>query len=340
MHRALIASSIFAMIAWVAMAIAVPRFEIPAADASATFDTWTEAARYEIEYRVELSSLPQGEARIWLPLPAENEHQQVLSLEIDSPWSTRQTADRFGNRILYTKGSVDGGNVTNARLVTRHLVVRRPTAGIDRSVDPSMDASRFLRPARRIPLDGVIADIAEREGATLSSDLEKLRAFYDYVVRNMTYSKHGEGWGNGDAIWACTSKYGNCTDFHSLFLGLARAQGFPARFVIGFGIPDDLQEGQSPGYHCWAEAFDSLEGWFPLDASAARISGRLDDYFGTLPSDRVEFTIGRDLVLEPPQAGEPLNFFIHPHVEVDGIAVEGLKATLHFRRLPPSEKSG
>jgi hypothetical protein len=40
-------------------------------------------------------------------------------------------------------------------------------------------------------------------------------------------------------------------------------------------------------------------------------------FFGKLSADRVAFTTGRDLILEPAQNGEPLNFFIYPHVEVN-----------------------
>jgi hypothetical protein len=37
-----------------------------------------------------------------------------------------------------------------------------------------------------------------------------------------------------------------------------------------------------------------------------------------LTENRVTFSTGRDLVLEPPQSGPPLNFFIAPYVEVGG----------------------
>jgi len=52
--------------------------------------------------------------------------------------------------------------------------------------------------------------------------LAKARAIYNYVIATMRYDKSGTGWGNGDAIWACTAKRGNCTDFHSLFIGMMR----------------------------------------------------------------------------------------------------------------------
>ncbi|MEO2048544.1 MAG: hypothetical protein ABGX16_18470 [Pirellulales bacterium] len=35
------------------------------------------------------------------------------------------------------------------------------------------------------------------------------------------------------------------------------------------------------------------------------------------PQNRVAFTTGRDINLVPKQAGQPLNFFIYPHAEVD-----------------------
>lgn len=41
-----------------------------------------------------------------------------------------------------------------------------------------------------------------------------------------------------------------------------------------------------------------------------------DYFFGAHDAERIQFTIGRDLRLSPPQAGEPLNYFIYPYVEV------------------------
>jgi len=49
----------------------------------------------------------------------------------------------------------------------------------------------------------------------------------------MRYDKSGTGWGHGDTLWACDSKRGNCTDFHSVFLSMARSQQIPSRFEIG-----------------------------------------------------------------------------------------------------------
>jgi len=301
------------------------------AQGAAAFDPWHESARYEIEYRVELGGLPPGAARAWLPLPAQSPGQRLLELHLTAPPGARETRDALGNRMLYAEFRRGRTWIVRA-VVERDSLTPFTPAG----QEPGRDPSRFLAPQRRIPLDGVIRRIATEQLRELPPALpvrSRIRAFYDYVVSHMSYSKRGKGWGHGDAIWACTRRYGNCTDFHSLFLGLARSQGIPARFVIGFPLPAERQEGPVPGYHCWAEAYDPALGWLPLDASEARKTGRPDAYFARLPSDRVAFSVGRDLVLSPPQDGAPLNYFIYPYVEVEGRAVPTPPWSFRFRRL-------
>jgi transglutaminase-like putative cysteine protease len=68
--------------------------------------------------------------------------------------------------------------------------------------------------------------------------LIQARAIYDYIIDNMRYAKN-EKYGTGDAVYACDSKTGNCTEFHSLFISLARTANIPSRFAIGAGIPSD-----------------------------------------------------------------------------------------------------
>jgi transglutaminase-like putative cysteine protease len=271
-------------------------------------------------------------------MPVETASQRLLSSEISSPWPHREATDAFGNQMVFVEPSdlLRAGSV-DTELVARFVVERSPALGVPASA-PSvrsgerLDPKRYLNAQRKIPLEGIIADIAARESEGIANEAEKIRALYDYVYRTMTYAKHGDGWGKGDAVWACHSKYGNCTDFHSLFIGMARSQGIPARFLIGFPIPKDQTQGEIPSYHCWAEVYQTDRGWFPLDVSEAKKSSRASDYYGKVPSDRIEFTVGRDLILTPPQAGEPANFFIYPYVEVDGKRVDGVPAHFTFKR--------
>ncbi|MGZ4779621.1 MAG: transglutaminase-like domain-containing protein, partial [Thermoanaerobaculia bacterium] len=157
-----------------------------------------------------------------------------------------------------------------------------------------------------------------------------------YVVTTMKYDKTIPGWGNGDTERACDIKAGNCTDFHSLFMSLARAKGIPARFVIGF--PLTAADGQVKGYHCWAEFWVKGKGWIPVDASdASKLSdnAKREYLFGNLDPNRVQFTVGRDLTLTP-RTSEPLNFFIYPRAESNGKPIGTPAVSLQFKPLPQS----
>jgi len=283
-------------------------------------DPWTDTARYRFEYRVNFSKIRADngtELRVWVPYPKETQHQKVLGATVDSPWPHAIGTDPRGNRIVYMHGM----GVPQRDLVMRFQIERHPSDGIPAADAPSgtpLDPHRYLDSARLIPLDGIIRELATRESRGAATDAERIRAFYDYVVKTMHYNKSGSGWGRGDALWACDHKRGNCTDFHSLLIGMARSQKIPARFVIGFPVPRDTDSGPIGGYHCWAELFERGRGWIPVDASEAAKAGKPDEYFGLLPNDRIEFTTGRDLVLTPPQQGPPLNYFIYPYAEAGG----------------------
>ena len=161
------------------------------------------------------------------------------------------------------------------------------------------------------------------------------RAIYDWVVDNVEYKKIGTGWGNGDTFWACNERYGNCTDFHALFISLARSEGIPARFEIGFPIPRDRSQGDIGGYHCWVQVYLPGEGWIPIDASeASKHPEQRELLYGGQPADRIHFTTGRDIVLPGEYSGQPLNYFIYPHVEVGGKPWQGkLQTRFHFKEV-------
>ncbi|MCS7263947.1 MAG: transglutaminase-like domain-containing protein, partial [Armatimonadetes bacterium] len=101
--------------------------------------------------------------------------------------------------------------------------------------------------------------------------------------------------------------------------------------IAGIPLPEPLpKEGKIGGYHCWTWVYDKQVGWFPIDASDARRwldagKGEVKDFlFGNLVLERsaVAFSRGRDIVLNPPQKGKPLNYFIYPYAEVDGQPVK------------------
>jgi transglutaminase-like putative cysteine protease len=169
-----------------------------------------------------------------------------------------------------------------------------------------------------VPIDG--KPLTLLEGKDVPKDPKAAaRMLYDLVNGYMKYDKSGTGWGNGDVVWVCDHKHGNCTDFHSLFTSLTRSRKIPTKFEIGFPLPSERGAGTVPGYHCWAWFRPDGGGWVPVDISEANKDPKRKDYFfGNLTEDRVAFSTGRDLSLVPRQDGPALNYFIYPYVEVDG----------------------
>lgn len=282
---------------------------------------------FEFTYLAQIPALTAGAntARVWIPLPQSDQYQMIGKVEISSPFAYTQHRDpEYGNEYLYIDIPAEKATTPTEVRVMFKATRREHRVALDGHAtaesDPSpRDLQRYLEPDRRVPLQGTIAELSAEQTRGLQEPLAKARAIYNYVVATMRYDKSGTGWGNGDAIWACTAKRGNCTDFHSLFIGMMRAAGIPARFEIGFPLPADQHNGAIPGYHCWAEFYVEPYGWIPVDASEAwKHPDKKDYFFGANDDNRVQFTIGRDIRLDPPQQGDPLNYFIYPYAEVDG----------------------
>ncbi|MCI0465018.1 MAG: transglutaminase domain-containing protein [Gemmataceae bacterium] len=270
-------------------------------------------------YSATVTGLPPGKmARIWLPVPPSNEDQDVQLVAKDLPGRSQNTREAtHGNQLLYIEAKADADG--RVPLTVTYRVTRREVKGDWSRTRADRDGlDRFLQPDARVPIAGKPLELIQGQKLP-GNQVAVARVLYDIVNGHMRYSKEGTGWGQGDAVWACQSGYGNCSDFHSLFISLARAQKIPAQFEIGFPLPPQRGAGEVPGYHCWAKFRPAGKDWIPVDISEANKNPPLRDYyFGNLTEDRVAFSVGRDLVLVPKQDGEAVNFLVYPYVEVDG----------------------
>ncbi len=111
------------------------------------------------------------------------------------------------------------------------------------------------------------------------------------------------------------------------------------------------KEGDITGsYHCHAEFYLPMYGWIPVDPSDVaklmlnenldlddeQIIDERDYYFGKQSDTYVDLSMGRDIILNPEQDGEPLNYFMYPYAEVNGksldfISQEYLKYIVSFK---------
>lgn len=333
------------------------------ADAGARAPTRGRAATFDAKNAFDFA-LPEGgkDVRIWCVLPQDDPLQRVDSLAITSPLPHEVTTDSEGNKVLYLHGPVPAGGkfsvVTDFR-VTRWEQVPTVDASETRPyTDKDLQMyARDLQPNKNVVITDAIRTTAREVVGDETNPVVKARKLYDWVLNNVDYwvkdPANKKASPVGSAEYCMTSRTGNCTDFHSLYAAMARAEGIPTRMVYGALFKPELDgQDKDASYHCWIEFFAPKIGWVPLDVAVADIyvgdfptteanaekvrlttadgyrgvePAKVDSYFGGLDERRVTFSSGRDIMLSPPAVAGAINHLPKCHVELDGNAVEEKK---------------
>jgi len=287
--------------------------------------------QFIFRYELRLPTMDDA-GRMWIPLATSNRDQEVRIIKQEVPGTFQIVNDtREGNRIMVVELKPEHSG-DSLRL---HYEVLRKEKGPYAGNKPL--ANQYLAAAPLLPTGGRFDSLVQKilRDKRYENTLVKARALYDYVIETVRYAKQGT-YGTGDANYACDSRSGNCTEFHSFFISLARTAGIPARFAIGAAIPSERDEGGVNGYHCWAEFY--AEGkWWPIDISEAnKYSALATYYFGHHPANRIELSRGRNLEVEPSPHSGPLPFHAYPLLEVakKKVAVATSFSFTRYREMP------
>lgn len=291
-----------------------------------------------IEEKVSLKSglLKTDYLQIWIPAPSDDEWQTVSDFNLESPIPAKTLAEnKYGNKILYIE-SREGVPADKPQEIILSYKIQRKERGAQKGISGyKEDLMRYLKPDKTVPVDGAIKELAEDITRGKTSDLKKVKAIYDYLINNYTYAKDDPNiCGIGNSLLTLKYKKGMCTDWHSLFISLARSLGIPAKFEIGLPIPKDKKEGKIEGYHCWAAFYIKGKGWIPIDASEAyKHPEKRNYFFGHIDENRFTIATGRDIVLENSRSREPVNFFIYPYIEINGSKSKDIDFRVTFKQL-------
>jgi len=303
-----------------------------------------QTRHFAFHYAFTVRNVPTGQKiEIWFPQAHSDQFQTVKIVSLKGDLPLKKTSEsRYGNTIFHAiapKAAKDEYKFNVEYDVVRQERIALPRNGSQPHLlkASAKETNGYLGPDKLVPVTGKLADIAEKQVQGHTGTMDRARALYDYVFNTMRYDKSGTGWGRGDAEWACDSKRGNCTDFHSVFIAMARSQRIPARFEIGFPLPANKNSGDIAGYHCWAEFYDSHYGWVPVDISEAwKDQSKKDYFFGAHDVNRMQFSMVGDLFKNKPKADEPLNYFVYHYVEVDGKKWESASNQFSFADSSPN----
>ncbi|GLI36945.1 transglutaminase domain-containing protein [Geobacter hydrogenophilus] len=289
---------------------------------------------------VDLSTQEKGkEVKLWLPYPVTDANQTISGISVSGDYAESGVyTDRTnGTPILYARWKSDATSRKLSFTVTaeRQEVIRRDFPKKEAAWD-SADYRQYLTPTSLGPTDGEVKKLADSIIKGKKTVLEKARAIYDWTCENTYRDPNTRGCGKGDVCALLEKPGGKCTDISSVFIALSRAAGVPAREVFGIRLGKKAEEDITTWQHCWAEFFLPGYGWVPVDPADVRKamlveSLKLDDaktkeyreyFWGGIDPYRIALAVGRDVVLNPPQAGAPLNTFGYPYAEVGGKAVD------------------
>ncbi len=301
--------------------------------------------------------VPKGAntVRIWFAVPQEDASSAIRNFAVSTDGMVRYDADSWGNRVGYLEVRAPAQEQITVReefdLTRSEIQSRVSAAGTRALTEPERAAlGRYLAPTTHVIINDRIKALAASivEGET--NPVRAARKIYDWTFKNIDYwvkdPDHLKASSVGSTEYCMLSKTGNCTDFHSLFASLAMAAGLPTRIVYGSLLKPSLNGIEvDASYHCWIQFYAPQVGWVPLDVSLANIYGKefplteknkklvelttatgykgpdpskVDYYFGNIDERRVVWSIGRDLMMQPPQESGPVNALAKAHVEVDG----------------------
>lgn len=301
---------------------------------------------FELTYEVDLSD-HRGKGRVWLPLPSTaGDYQRVLSTHWHTEasnaalhWDPVYQAPVFFAECL---GNEARRKVTvTAQVATRH----RWTAPASRSLRNVEEVAVYLQPTEHMPVDGIVAETASNIVRGIDSPDDKAQAIYDWIVDNTFRDPAviGCGVGNIKTMLETGNLGGKCADLNSLFVGLARAAGIPAREMYGVRVAESEQfkclgkAGDiSKAQHCRAEYFSPRFGWVPVDPADVRkavLEAKLPitdpkivelrkRLFGYWEMNWVGFNNARDFDLAP-NSSQRLPYFMYPYAEFGDARIDG-----------------
>jgi transglutaminase-like putative cysteine protease len=289
-----------------------------------------------VTFSVDMSQYDKGQVvRVWIPVAQDNDYQTIADVDSDVNGAEAElTEDENGNKMMYVEWDADAEPADRTASVSFH-VTRQEVVAPELVEDGEVgdDLSEYLEASSTIPVTGEVKDLADEITKDETTYLGKTRAIYDWVIANMNRDDSVTGCGTGDVCTLLDTKAGKCTDISSVFVGLCRAAGIPARETFGIRINDTDITGNQ---HCWSEFYLPGTGWVvadPADVLKAVLKNDWDKdsdeakelqeyYWGNCEETRIELSSGRDITLSPAQDGEALNNFGYPYAEVDGEAVD------------------
>jgi transglutaminase-like putative cysteine protease len=323
---------------------------------------------FEITTRVEILK-PTGVSRVWVPVPSvESDYQKVMGNTWSGNGSARILSDgKYGAAMVVSEWS-ESQKAPVLEVVSAFSTQNRAIDFGKRNpsikIDPAT-AKFSVAPTELIPTDGIVRKTAYEITRGKTTDLQKARAIYDWIVDNTQRNPKTRGCGVGDikSMLETGDLSGKCADLNALYVGLARSVNLPARDVYGLRVARSEFGYRSLGVgspnvtraqHCRAEVFLTGYGWVPIDPADVRkvvleekpqpttladplVPPVREKLFGAWEMNWVAYNEAHDVKL-PGSSGPAVGFLMYPQAEtgrerLDSLDPDNFKYTITAREI-------
>ncbi|MFK8251002.1 transglutaminase-like domain-containing protein [Ancylobacter terrae] len=299
----------------------------------------------------------EGASQAWVPLPAFAADDWFKPA--GSTWTTNAASaeivrdPHYGAEFL--KLGWKAGEPAPTVAITSKFATRDRATDFAKPGTPAAlsaeDRALFLAATDLIPVDGIVKATSDKITAGKTTDVEKARAIYEWVVDNTYRNAATRGCGTGDVASLLQSGNlgGKCADLNALYVGLVRAAGIPARDIYGLRVAPSKFGYKSLGansdvvskaQHCRSEVWLEGYGWVATDPADVRKvvleeppgKNAVDDpkvvaarkaLFGAWEGNWLAYNDGHDIAL-PGSNGPKLGFLMYPQAEVSGARLDCL----------------
>jgi transglutaminase-like putative cysteine protease len=303
---------------------------------------------FDVTTRVELLK-PSGETHIWLPaaLIRETPFQKTLSNKFSAESGSAKLSESKEDSLGIVTGTYPNG-VSPVLTLTSRVSLRNYAVDLlthEHAHLSKAEREYYLQSTKYIPTDGIVKEKANEATKGATTDVDKARGIYEWIVENTFRDPKVRGCGRGDIRFMVESGNlgGKCADLNALYVGMARASGVPARDVYGLRVAKSELGYKSLGLstdkatkaqHCRAEVYLENHGWVPVDPADVRkvaleeppgslkladekVSAARTRLFGSWEMNWMAYNFAHDVAL-PGSKESPLVFFMYPQAETAG----------------------
>ncbi|MDD1678450.1 MAG: transglutaminase family protein, partial [Methanomicrobiales archaeon] len=247
--------------------------------------------QYTVHQQVQLVNDGPGQPtkqNIWIALIHDfPPYQQVKSMVI-APQDYQLVVDEYGNQYAEFDFSGQPANTTQTVKIDYQVVINE--LAYDLSVCQGTAPDEFTQPELHIEsANPQIVSLAEKLSQGKDTNCQQVRAFYDYVSSELTYTPNSENWGAQAALGPMGS---DCTEYSDLLVALSRSQGIPARYFEGLFYLDNSAGSTATIEHAWPDVNLPNVGWTALDPTLGRAAVNRETYFAHYTPDHIIVTLG------------------------------------------------